>query len=100
MPRTNSPNTTVLSLRLMKLIAHLPPLTGHRRQIEGYHGAADDSHGGQGNRQEHLPTEAHQLIVAVTGKGRPHPQENEQHCRDLEREPHRPRYQGKSKTVA
>src|SRR5690554_726524 len=49
--------------------------------------ARDQNEPAERERQEHLPPQPHQLVVAVTREGRANPQEEEQHQRDLQRKP-------------
>src|SRR5882672_5020410 len=52
------------------------------------HHRADEYDPDERHRNEHLPAESHDLVVAIAGKRRAHPEENEQHRRHLESEPH------------
>src|SRR5678816_1738361 len=51
------------------------------------HHPADEYDPDQCHRDEHLPAEPHDLIVAIAGKRRANPQEDEQHESHLQEEP-------------
>src|SRR3546814_12753220 len=53
----------------------------------------------QRERQEHLPAEAHELVVAIAREGRADPKEAGQHQGDLDKQPDRPRNPGKGREV-
>src|SRR5215472_18107002 len=61
----------------------------HRRQDAGGEHQPE-----QRQRQEHLPAEPHQLIVAEAREGRAHPEKNEHHKKNLGDQPDRPRDPG------
>src|SRR5271165_5656093 len=68
--------------------------TSLRRDVGEMQYAGDDDHHRQRERQEHLPAEPHQLIVAVARHDRLRHREHEEHEKYLEREPDHPGHPG------
>ena len=60
------------------------------------HGGGDDDPA-ERHRQEHLPAQPHQLVVAVAGQRSLGPAEDEQQEHDLEAEPHEARHPGEGR---
>src|SRR5688572_33508644 len=84
MPLSSSWSRKLLAVRL-RTVMTLPSLI--RQQVEEHQHARRQHDEAERERQEHLPAEAHQLVVAVAREGRTHPQEAEGNEADLHREP-------------
>src|ERR1019366_1401084 len=64
-----------------RLIAPLPP------PIRGLHPHRNHHDPDDGERNKHFPAKAHELVIAITRKGRAEPQEQEQYEGDLAQQP-------------
>src|SRR5262245_3127635 len=94
-PLTNSCQRSVRATR--SRVAMLTTMPGQEIERDQEAGAQDEPQ--QRGRQEHLPAEAHQLIVAVARQRRPSPKEDEKDKTDFQDEPERPRDQGEGEEV-
>src|SRR6267154_6636140 len=80
---TNSESRSERAVALMlTLIA-----TSFRRDVSEMQHAGDDHHHRQRQRQEYLPAEPHQLVVAVAWHDRLRHRKQEEHEKYLEHEP-------------
>src|SRR5260370_4452831 len=68
--------------------------TSFRRDVSEMQHAGDDHHHRQRQRQEYLPAEPHQLVVAVARHDRLRHRKQEEHEKYLEGEPNHPGYPG------
>src|SRR5271157_4572964 len=95
MPARSSTSSSPLVARVSAPIA--PPSStslrssDSRQPSEGHEDARRHHDPKQGQRQEHLPTQPHQLVVTIAREGRADPKEQEQNERHLGEEPERTR---------
>src|SRR5712664_4603612 len=87
---TNSDSSSERAVALMLTLM----ATSFRRDVSEMQHAGDDNHHRQRQRQEHLPAEPHQLVVAVARHDRLRHRKQEEHEKYLEREPDHPGYPG------
>src|SRR6202040_4102722 len=87
---TNSDSSSERAVALTLILMS----TSLRRDVGKMQHAGDDDHHRQRQRQEPLPAEPHQLIVAVARHDRFRHREHEEHEKYLEHEPDDSRYPG------
>src|SRR6476646_3372683 len=83
MPLTNSQRNNALADPASLMASSFP----RQSEMAVLDDAGDDRHHGERQRQEHLPAEPHQLVVAITRHDRLDHGEHEKEEKRLEREP-------------
>src|SRR6185312_8377328 len=93
-PVTNSHRNTALAARSSLIAPSLHPGGKYTDMTAVLDDGGDNHHHGHRQRQEHLPAEPHELIVAIARHNRLGHGEQEKQKERLEHEPDRPRHPG------